>query len=152
MRRNDKQIIDTAEIEDILSRALVCRLALCDDGWPYIVPLCFGYKDNTFYFHCANQGKKLDIIRKNPNACVEVDIDHKLVAQDQDACKYGFGYKSVIAFGKAEVLIDLEAKRRALDIIMQHYSKGQFTYIPESLDGIVIIKMQVDEMTAKKSG
>jgi len=59
MRRKDKQINDIAAIEDILSKASVCRLGLCENNQPYVVPLCFGYKDNALYFHCAMEGKKL---------------------------------------------------------------------------------------------
>ncbi len=39
MRRKDKEIRDIATIEDIIRKASVCRLALCDNGWPYVVPL-----------------------------------------------------------------------------------------------------------------
>ncbi|MHC4124090.1 MAG: pyridoxamine 5'-phosphate oxidase family protein [Planctomycetota bacterium] len=71
MRKKDKQINDPAEIED----TLICRLAFCDNNQPYIVPLCFGHKDNALYFHCAAEGKKLDILRKNNNVCFQGDID-----------------------------------------------------------------------------
>ncbi len=83
MRKKEKQINDIAGIEDVLSRALVCRLALCENDRPYIVPLCFGYEDNALYFHCAQQGKKLDILRKNNNVCFEVDIDCQLIKADK---------------------------------------------------------------------
>ena len=56
MRRKEKEIKDTAEIEEILSKAFVCRLGLCDNGRPYVVPLCFGYEDNALYIHCAKEG------------------------------------------------------------------------------------------------
>ena len=95
MQRKDKQINDIIAIEDILSRATVCRLGLCDGGRPYVVPLCFGYKENALYFHCAMEGKKLEILRKNENVCFEVDIDHETIKADQ-ACEWGMKYKSVI--------------------------------------------------------
>ena len=53
MRRSDKQIKDGKIIEKILEEAMVCRLALCDDGRPYIIPLNFGFKNNHLYFHSA---------------------------------------------------------------------------------------------------
>ncbi len=79
MRREDKEINDIATIEGIIRKARVCRLALSENGQPYIVPLCFGYKDNNLYFHSAGEGKKLDIIKKNNNVCFEFDIDLELV-------------------------------------------------------------------------
>jgi len=151
MRRKDKQINDISAMEDILSRATVCRLALCEDNRPYVVPLCFGYKDNALYFHCAEQGKKLDILRKNNNVCFEVDIDHETIKADQ-ACEWGMKYKSVIGSGKAVFVEDAESKRKALDIIMQNYSEGAFEYSEEAVKKTVVIKVEIESMTGKQSG
>ena len=150
MRRKEKEITDMAEIEQILSRAFVCRLGLCENGRPYVVPLCFGYKDNALYFHCAKEGKKLDIIRKNNNVCFEVDTDYQVIKAEQ-ACKFTMRYKSVIGFGKAMVIEDAEAKRRGLDIIMQQFSKGPFEYPEEDLKKTAAIKVEIESMTGKKS-
>ena len=151
MRRKDKQINDIATIEDILSRATVCRLGLCEANQPYVVPLCFGYKDNALYFHCAGQGKKLDILRKNNNVCFEVDMDCEIIKADQ-ACDWGMKYKSVIGFGKAVFIKDVEQKRKALDIIMQQFSKDTFEYSANAVESIWIIKVEIESMTGKQSG
>ncbi len=151
MRRKDKQINDIAVIEGILSRATVCRLGLCDGGRPYIVPLCFGYKDNTLYFHCSPEGKKLDILRKNNNVCFEVDIDSRVIKADQ-ACDWGMKYKSVIGFGKAMFIEDIESKRKALDVIMQQFSEKSFEYIDEAIKNTIVIKVEIETMTGKQSG
>ncbi len=151
MRRKDKEINDIASIEDIILKARVCRLALSENGQPYIVPLCFGYKDNIFYFHSAREGKKLDILRSNNNICFEIDIDHEL-SKEENACDCSMKYKSVIGFGKAVFIEDIETKRKALDIIMQHYSDGSFEYPVDTIKNTAIIRVEVDSMTGKKSG
>jgi len=151
MRRKDKQINDIAAIEDILSRATVCRLGLCDGGRPYVVPLCFGYKENALYFHCAVEGKKLEILRKNENVCFEVDIERELI-KGEAACEWGMKYKSVIGFGKAVFVEDAESKRKALDVIMKQYAEGTFEYPANALENIVVIKVEIESMTGKKSG
>ena len=56
MRRIDREIADRSAIESIINRASVCRLALSEDDQPYIVPLCFRYKDNDLYFHTSPIG------------------------------------------------------------------------------------------------
>ena len=70
MRRSDREIADKSEIIRIIEKCDVCRLALSQNNAPYIVPMSFGYEyaDNklTIYFHCAKEGRKLDIIRENP--------------------------------------------------------------------------------------
>jgi nitroimidazol reductase NimA-like FMN-containing flavoprotein (pyridoxamine 5'-phosphate oxidase superfamily) len=150
MRRKEKEIKDKAEIEQILNRAFVCRLGLCDNGRPYVVPLCFGYKDNALYFHCAAEGKKLDILRENNNVCFEVDMDCQIIEAEQ-ACSFGVKYKSVIGFGRALLIEDPELKRRGLDVIMQRFSKGPFEYPQRNLEKTMVVKVEIDSMTGKIS-
>ena len=67
MRRKDKEITDEKVINEILEKAKVCRLALFDKDYPYIVPMNYGYKDNALFFHVAKEGKKIDLIKRNNN-------------------------------------------------------------------------------------
>jgi nitroimidazol reductase NimA-like FMN-containing flavoprotein (pyridoxamine 5'-phosphate oxidase superfamily) len=150
MRRADKEITSKAAIEGIISRSLVCRLALADENQPYIVPLCFGYKDNSLYFHSAEQGKKIDIIKKNNRVCFEFDVDSEVIKADK-ACEWGMQYKSVVGFGQASFLEDSESKRRALDIIMKQYSGESSAYPEAKLKHTVIIKVDIQHMTGKQA-
>ena len=151
MRRQDKAIHDRDAVEAIIRDSLVCRLALSDENRPYVVPLCFGYKDNTLYFHSSPEGKKIEILRKNGNVCFEFDIDQKVV-QDDKPCKWTMKYRSVIGFGKGSLVEDLEEKRKGLDAIMQHYAGRSFEYVEAAIENTVIIKVEVESMTGKKSG
>ncbi|MDT8301144.1 MAG: pyridoxamine 5'-phosphate oxidase family protein [Sedimentisphaerales bacterium] len=151
MRQKDQEINDIASIEDIIHKGQVCRLALSENERPYIVPLCFGYKDNNIFFHTAREGKKLDILRKNNNVCFEIDIDQELV-KGKKACNCTMKYRSVIGFGKAELIDDIESKRKAFNIIMQNYLEGFFKYPEESIKNTVIIRVEIENMTGKKLG
>jgi len=102
MRRKDREIEDRAELESIISAANVCRLAMSENDRPYIVPLCFGYKNDNLYFHSAGEGKKLEMLRKNKYVCFEMDIDHELVRADLP-CESEMKYRSVIGFGQASL-------------------------------------------------
>jgi nitroimidazol reductase NimA-like FMN-containing flavoprotein (pyridoxamine 5'-phosphate oxidase superfamily) len=150
MRRKDKEITDEAVIQSIIHKSPVCRLAISDGDHPYVVPLCFGYKDNALYFHSAREGKKLDIIRKNHNVCFEFDIDHEMM-ESEKACEWGIRYRSVIGFGKASIIDDLDAKRAALDIIMAHYSEGSHSYPDSALNKTIIIRIDIESLTGKQS-
>ncbi|MHC4244439.1 MAG: pyridoxamine 5'-phosphate oxidase family protein [Planctomycetota bacterium] len=150
MRRKDKQIDDVTAIESIIRRASVCRLAMCDGNRPYIVPLCFGYKDNALYFHSSGQGKKLEILKGNPNVCFEFDIDTKLIKAEKP-CDWAMRYKSIVGFGKAELVEDIELKREGLDIIMRQYSQATFEYPQEAIANITIIKVAIENMTGRVS-
>jgi len=150
MRRKDKEIADLAEIESIIRESTICRLALADNEQPYIVPLCFGYKDNALYFHSAAEGKKIDILRKNKNVCFEFDVGSE-IKTGKTACEWGLKYRSVIGFGNASFLEDPDSKQAALDIIMQQYSDESFAYSEKILKKMLVIKVEITHMTGKQS-
>lgn len=151
MRRKDKEIKDTKEIESIINRSDVCRIALCENNSPYIVPVCFGYRDNCLYFHSAAGGKKIDIIKKNNRVCFEFDIQEGLI-KSQNPCDWDVKYCSVIGSGKAFIIEEFEEKTRALNIIAGHYSSDGFEYQKNSVDNVTVIKVEIENLTGKKSG
>ena len=150
MRKKEKEITEASAIEAIIKKSLVCRLALSDDNFPYIVPLCFGYRDRVLYFHGSLKGKKIGIIKKNQNICFEFDINTEIV-KTEDACHWSMKYRSVIGFGKAQLLEDIEEKRKALNIIMSQYSDGTFEFNDAMLKKTFVIKIEIESMTGKQS-
>jgi nitroimidazol reductase NimA-like FMN-containing flavoprotein (pyridoxamine 5'-phosphate oxidase superfamily) len=151
MRRKEKEIIEKSEIEAVIHKAIVCRVALSDDNIPYIVPLCFGHQDNTIYVHGSLEGRKVDILQKNHNVCFEFDINTEIV-EAENACKWGMKYKSVIGFGKAFFLKEPDDKRRALNIIMKKYSDGPSQFSEKAINRTTVIKIVIESMTGKQSG
>lgn len=151
MRRKDREAGNVKDIEEIIHRANICRLALCEGGRPYIVPLCFGYEGGKLYFHSASQGRKLEILKNNRNVCFEMDVDQELVSEEIP-CKWGFRYRSVVGFGKASFIRDPESKREALRIIMGNYSEGVFGFAESEVAGITMIKVDIEDMREKISG
>ncbi len=151
MRRKDKEITDKKEIESIINKFDVCRIALSEKNSPYIVPVCFGYADNCLYFHSAQDGKKIDIIKKNNNVCFEFDIYDKLI-KSEAPCDWDVKYYSVIGIGKAFFIDDFEEKIKALNIITGHYSGDSFVYQKNSIDNVTVIKVEIEKITGKKSG
>ncbi|MBC8434256.1 MAG: pyridoxamine 5'-phosphate oxidase family protein [Desulfobacterales bacterium] len=151
MRRKEKEILDREEMESIISKADVCRLGLSVDNIPYIVPLNFGYRDSCLYFHTPKVGKKMDMIKTNSRVCFEMDIDHEVV-RAENPCDSSMKFRSVIGYGRASLLDEIEEKRRALDIIVEHYSGQVNEYKEKMVDHLSVIKVQVESMTGKKSG
>jgi nitroimidazol reductase NimA-like FMN-containing flavoprotein (pyridoxamine 5'-phosphate oxidase superfamily) len=148
MRRKDRKITDRAEIEAIIAKAQVCRLAMADKDRPYIVPLSFGYEDNTLYFHSANTGKKIDILKNNRQVCFEFDVDCQL-KMGPEACNWGMLYRSVIGYGKASFVESSAAKRQALDIIMRQYGSDLNDYPDAKVRSTVVIRVDIDRLTGK---
>jgi len=134
---------------------------LSHDNIPYIVPMNFGYEYIngclTLYFHCAEEGKKLNIIKENPNACFEMDCSHRLIYSDT-ACRCSMEYESVIGSGNIAIVGDgeIEEKRKALSLVMKKYapektfefSEAYFT--SEMINSVTILKLTVDDFTGKR--
>jgi len=151
MRRQESEVKDRTIIDSLIRDADVCRLAMCSEDEPYIVPMCFGHDDNSIYFHCAREGRKMDIIRKNERVCFELEGELR-IARASKPCKWSIDYISVIGFGRASIVDDVEEKRKALTIIMDHYGgKGPYKYSEKAFDRAAIIKVEIDSMTCKKS-
>ncbi|MFC1883776.1 pyridoxamine 5'-phosphate oxidase family protein [Thermodesulfobacteriota bacterium] len=151
MRRHEKEIFELSAIEAVIHDSVVCRLGISDGDVPYIVPLCFGYKDRTLYFHGSKKGKKITLLRKNDIVCFEFDLDIEVV-ENVKACDWGVRFRSVIGYGKADVIEDLEEKRKALEIIMHHYSDKEFQFSEKAIEGTAVIRVDVESMTGKQSG
>ena len=151
MRREDKEIRDKDEIESIVQRAIVCRVAFSENDVPYIVPVNFGYEDDCLYVHSAPEGKKIEIIKQNNNVCFELDIDHEVV-RAETPCNWAMKYRSVIGFGKAFLVRDVEEKRKALNTIVEHYSGKPSDYPESAISNVAIIKVEIESMTGRKSG
>ena len=150
MRRKDKEINSREEIETVIRRAKVCRLAMIDENEPYIVPLNFGYANNHLYFHSAPEGRKIDILRRNSRICFEFDIDHQVVTGAK-ACKWGFGFQSVIGTGEAFFIDELAAKKKALDVIMRQYTEKTFEYDEQVVKKIVVFGVAIESVSGKRS-
>ena len=150
MRRKEREITEESDIESIIKRSLVCRLGLSDGDKPYIVPLCFGYKNKALYFHGASEGRKIDIIKKNQMVCFEFDVDTEII-EAENACHWGMKYLSVIGFGKAVFLEGFDDKQKAIDIIMSQYSDREFQFPDIAIERTAVIKVEIERMTGKQS-
>ncbi|MCL1983164.1 MAG: pyridoxamine 5'-phosphate oxidase family protein [Clostridiales bacterium] len=157
MRRRDREIKDMAEIVHILETQRVCHLAMCSESQPYVVPMLYAYEDGAMYFHCAEVGQKLDMLRANPNVCFEVQAStaEEVVENSGKPCYWGIAYESVIGFGKAEIIGDRETKIKVYDMIVGKmrptgYVHSQELYTEKKIKGTFIIKVKIDSMTGKK--
>jgi uncharacterized protein len=131
MRRQDREITDPAAILAIIEAADSCRLGLIDVSGPlplpYVVALNYGYEPagedglgGTFWFHGARHGRKLELIRCNPQVCVQLDAEHQPV-RNALGCGWGMKFASVVATGQARIVEELTERQCGLDCLMAHY-------------------------------
>lgn len=153
MRRKDREIIDFDEIIEVMKKCDVCRIALNDDGYPYILPLNFGMKTEgeqiALYFHGSGEGRKYELIKRDNRASFEMDCAHKLIA-DREACRCTMGYESVVGRGRIEIVSD-EEKPEALRVLMRQYHEDEFLFRKEVADRTTVMKLVVEEVTGKRN-
>jgi len=149
--RRFKQLLPQETAIEILNRNTSGTLALCgDDDYPYAVPISYVYADGKLYFHSAKSGHKIDAIKKYEKVSFCV-IDQDQVVPE----KYTTYFRSVIAFGKAHLVKDMDEIRRIATVLAMKYSSdfkdGIQKEIDLSIKSMAIIEMTIDHMTAKEA-
>ncbi len=154
MRRKDREITNREEMIQIIENAKVLRIALFDNAYPYIVPMHYGYtiEDSkvVFYMHSAKEGHKLDLIHQNGNVCVEIENEMEIISGGDVPCQYGAKFASVIVRGKAEIVEDTDEKIKGLKVLMLHQVNQDFEINEQMADMVCVIKVVVDEISAKE--
>ena len=142
------------ELELIIWKCNFCNLAMVDpDGKPYVIPMNFGYDGNYVYLHSAQSGKKIDILKANPEVCISFSTDHQLRwVNEEVACSWGMKYRSVLAYGKVEFIDDYDKKEEALKVIMKNYSDLDFTFNAPAVNDVLVFRVKVDQLHGRALG
>lgn len=147
--RRKAQAIEERECIEILNSATSGVLAvLGDEDYPYAVPVSFAYSNGSIYIHGAASGHRRDAILHHDKAsfCV-IDTDDVIPEKRTSA------YRSVIAFGRAEILEDPGEKRKALLLLGDKYSSGYEKETDEEialeLNRTCITKLRIEHLSGK---
>jgi nitroimidazol reductase NimA-like FMN-containing flavoprotein (pyridoxamine 5'-phosphate oxidase superfamily) len=152
MGKKDKEILDESTILEIVKKGKIITLALCEGNQPYIVSMSYGYdKENMcIYMHCSDHGLKIDFIHKNQNVCATVVEDHGYVLKD---CTQN--YRSVVIWGKAEMIEDLAEKKHAFSVLFRHLEgeneemSAKMESEEDAYQSIGVMKLSIEQMDAK---
>ena len=152
MTKRERQITDPDQITDILNRGKVLHLGLCANNEPYVVPMNYGYTTQNgklvVYLHSAVRGKKLDMIAANPKVFFEIDCDI-VPFEGVLPCQYGITYSSVMGSGIAQIVEDVEEKKKAMSILMKTQTGKDFSFVDRLVSMVAVIRIDVSEYTAK---
>ena len=153
MTRRELEVNDPKEIISILDKCKIVHIGLVDEGMPYIVPMNFGYlmenEKLTLIMHCAVNGYKLDVIRKNPNACFEMECDVQAF-EGRVACQYGTAYASLMGRGNIVIVEDTQKKIEFMTAFMKSQTGKEFDFNEKLVSIVTILKLDVSEYTAKR--
>ncbi|PYP85101.1 MAG: flavin-nucleotide-binding protein [Blastocatellia bacterium AA13] len=105
-------MIKTLSPEDarsLLERCRIGRLGCITGNEPYVVPISYLFEDDSVYGHTM-PGLKVDALRANPRACVQVD-----------EIRDGYHWRSAIGFGGYEEIKDPEERERLLTKLLERF-------------------------------
>ena len=150
MRRKDKEVTSREWMMDVLEKGIWLELAMSGkDGWPYVVPLNYGFGKDFIIVHGAREGKKIDLLRENDKVAFNVAIDTEVIRDENDPSEFSMKYRSVSGLGTAKFIEDAEEKREALKIIMEHYHGPKEPITEGMLKATAVIKISITEITGK---
>ena len=104
--------LNSTEIEQILTKEIIGRIGCHADGVTYIVPISYAYDGKCVYAH-SYEGFKIDLMRKNPNVCFEVDTMENMA-----------NWKSVIAWGVFKELTDASERKAGIEKLLGRQISG----------------------------
>ncbi len=135
---------------EVLEKGIWMELAMSGkDGWPYVVPLNYGFGKDFIIVHGAREGKKIDLLRENNKVAFNVAIDTEVIRDENDPSEFSMKYRSVSGLGTAKFIEDAEEKREALKIIMEHYHGPKEPITEGMLKATAVIKISITEITGK---
>lgn len=149
--RRLRQLLSEDETKNILLNGNTGILAVNgDDGYPYTIPLCYVYDNNSVYFHTAINGHKIDALKKDSK------VSFCVIGEDRPYPeKFTALYKSAVVFGKADFIEDEKEKMLAMKMLVKKYSpelveKGMADAELKS-KAYYIVKINVEHICGKQS-
>ena len=141
---------DREKMEAILMAESVGYLGLCRGGDPYVVPVNYAYVDGTILFHCGATGKKTDYISENPRVCFSVGRQLGDVRDHGGAGACHVDNDSVLCYGAARILDDLEERARALNLFNRRYHPEAEDLTFDRIPNCTVVEIRVAEMTGRQ--
>lgn len=147
--RRFKQELPETESRRILSEGKYAVWAVDgDDDYPYAVPVNYAYDGEAIYIHCARQGHKIDSILRNPKCSMCIVEKDDVVPEE-----FTSYFRSVIVFGKAEIVEDERERLEALRHLCDKYSPGidPADEISRFLKTVCIVRIAIGRITGKEA-
>ena len=153
LRRKDQEISDLAELKAILAKTHYVTVAMCRNDEPYLVTLSHGYdeKSNAVYFHCAREGKKIEILAANDRVWGQALLDRGYA---DGRCDHLF--TSVQFRGRVSFVEDAAEKRHALAVMIRQLESDPVKVLGHQVNDASVAKVHIgridlDFLSGKRS-
>jgi len=142
-------IDSTEDMEKLLREETVGYLGLAENDRPYVVPITYGYSEKRIIFHGGLEGKKLEIIKINPNVCFTVSRHYGVMVDHPQGAKCHADSDSVICFGKARIIEDVKEKCQLLNIFNTCIQPNAREITDEEVGSCSAVVITIETMTGR---
>jgi nitroimidazol reductase NimA-like FMN-containing flavoprotein (pyridoxamine 5'-phosphate oxidase superfamily) len=136
----------------ILDEGFICHVGFALDGRPFVIPTGYGRLGDTLYIHGSAASRMLKALREGIEMCVTVTLVDGLVLA-RSAFHHSMNYRSVVIFGKAQLVEDESEKMRALQAFTDHVMRRRWeeSRQPNSneLRATLVLALPLKEASAK---
>ena len=143
---------DRETVYKILDEAFVCHIGFSVEGQTFVIPTAYGRKGDTLYVHGSAASRMMREMSKGIDVCVTVTLVDGLVLA-RSAFHHSINYRSVVIFGRAEIVWDEVEKNDALFAFTEHLIKGRWAEVREpnsiELKGTTVLRLEINEASAK---
>lgn len=151
-RSHERGRYDRATVHAILDAGLLCHVGYVIDGQPYVTPTAYWRRDDRVYWHGSSASRMLRHLKSRPRVCFTVALMDGLVLA-RSGFHTSVNYRSVMAFGTAELIEDADAKLAALEDMMERIVPGRWPDLAppsaQELKATTVVSLQLEEVVAK---
>jgi nitroimidazol reductase NimA-like FMN-containing flavoprotein (pyridoxamine 5'-phosphate oxidase superfamily) len=145
MRRQEREMSEPAFMHSVLAEARQIYLAFNTGVAPYVIAVNHIFHQGALWFHCAAEGRKLELLRADPRVGFFTALN---IAQDGATTRY----RSVCGAGRAEIIEAETARIEALKAVARRFAAPcRFPVSPRKLAATVIVRIAIEEIAGKFS-
>ncbi len=143
---------DRETVYKILDEGFVCHVGFNVEGQTFVIPTAYGRQGDTLFVHGSTASRMMREMSKGIDVCVTITLVDGLVLA-RSAFHHSMNYRSVVIFGKAEIITDEAEKNDALFAFTEHLIRGRWDEVRQpnakELKGTTVLRLPIDEASAK---
>ncbi|MBV8883579.1 MAG: pyridoxamine 5'-phosphate oxidase family protein [Chroococcidiopsidaceae cyanobacterium CP_BM_RX_35] len=139
-------------IYQILDEGLICHIGFAVDSQPFVIPTAYGRVGDRLYIHGSSASRMMRSLTNGIEVCITVTLLDGLVLA-RTAFHHSMNYRSVVIFGTATVVQDVNQKLKALEAFTEHIVPKRWATVrqptPQELQVTSVLELPLDEASAK---
>jgi nitroimidazol reductase NimA-like FMN-containing flavoprotein (pyridoxamine 5'-phosphate oxidase superfamily) len=139
-------------VNAILDEGFICHVGFVVNNRPFVIPTGYGRAGDNLYIHGSAASRMLRTLREGIDVCVTVTLIDALVLA-RSAFHHSMNYRSVVIFGRAQVVEDVDEKMKALHVFTDHIMRGRWEESRQpnekELRATMVLSLPLAEASAK---